>query len=69
VKDCLERPRKKSAKWTNQAIAADDLIQSVGLERTLSEAIAAGTNQPAARTSNQPFQVMLNSGPQLNELL
>ncbi len=28
-KDCLERPRKKGAKFTNQGIAADELIQNV----------------------------------------
>lgn len=28
-KDCLERPRKKGAKFTNDNIAADELIQSV----------------------------------------
>ena len=29
VKDCLERPRPKGAKFTNKNIAADDLIQDV----------------------------------------
>lgn len=28
-KDCLERPRKKGAKFTNKDIAADEVIQSV----------------------------------------
>jgi pre-mRNA-processing factor SLU7 len=28
-KDCLERPRKKGAKFTNKGIAADELIQEV----------------------------------------
>lgn len=29
AKDCLERPRKKGAKWTNKDIQADEVIQDV----------------------------------------
>lgn len=29
VKDCLERPRKKGAKWTGKNIQADDVVQDV----------------------------------------
>jgi pre-mRNA-processing factor SLU7 len=31
LKDCLERPRNKGAKWTNKGIAADELIEDVQL--------------------------------------
>eukprot|EP00884_Botryococcus_braunii_P010448 jgi/Botrbrau1/19404/Bobra.0338s0031.1 len=31
LKDCLERPRNKGAKWTNKEIAADELIETVQL--------------------------------------
>ncbi|KDD74786.1 pre-mRNA splicing Prp18-interacting factor, partial [Helicosporidium sp. ATCC 50920] len=31
LKDCLERPRAKGAKWTGRDIAADDKVQSVNL--------------------------------------
>ncbi|EAU91764.1 pre-mRNA-splicing factor SLU7 [Coprinopsis cinerea okayama7 len=30
-KDCLERPRKKGAKWTNKDIQADEVIQDVAV--------------------------------------
>ena len=30
--DCLERPRKQGAKWTNKFIAPDEKIENIHLE-------------------------------------
>lgn len=31
TKDCMERPRKKGAKWTNKSIMADEVVQDINL--------------------------------------
>jgi pre-mRNA-processing factor SLU7 len=31
VKDCMERPRKNGARWTNQEIAPDEVVSELDL--------------------------------------